>query len=184
MVVQLTGPLVEAAWGALRSGVARLDRRLAWGLLIAAVLLLLVGLTESRFRNWVAERVEDAHEAIRQGIEDMQQIHQAATEAQKTLARLHPDHRPPQTARGYITYVLARAPGPLSAAALTRRMQDQGYRSRSVHPERHVARVLRAHPQLFERDAQKYWRLRSHRASGSSHTAGEPGSASVPGGAQ
>lgn len=169
VVLNITGPLVEGAWSALHWGFARLDRRLVWGVVIVVGLLLLVGFTQPRFRNWLAERAEDARDVVKQGIEAMQQIHQDAAVASETLARLPPVPVPQRPARGYVAYVLARAPGPLSVAAITRRMQALGYVSRSAHPERHVGQVLRTHPRLFERVERGQWRLRSHRGRPVSH---------------
>ncbi|HEU5380135.1 MAG TPA: hypothetical protein VFV38_32320 [Ktedonobacteraceae bacterium] len=165
MVLNIGIPVLEASWRVLRWGVARLDRRWQWGLLGIAVLLLLWGLAQPRFRNWLAERADDVRSAVKQGIEEVQRIEQAAAEARETLNRSQPVPAPPRTARGYVAYVLARAPGPLSVATITRRMRKQGYHPRSAHPEQYVARLLRTHPRLFERVGRRRWQLRSHQYS-------------------
>lgn len=165
MLLSITGPLVETAVGGLRWGLSRLDRRLVWGALGFAVLILLIALTQSRFRTWLADQAENALDVAKQGIEAMQQIHQAAAAAQETLGHLPQAPLPQRSATGFVTYVLARAPGPLSVAAIIKRMKTLGYASRSAHPERYIGQILRTHPRLFERVGHRQWQLRSHQAS-------------------
>jgi len=67
-----------------------------------------------------------------------------------------------QIARDYAALVLGTSPIPLTGNTITRGMIAEGYLPRGEHPERYVSRVLHQHHDLFEQDASRRWRFKSH----------------------
>ena len=90
-------------------------------------------------------------------MEDYMRLKREAEKAHDILAQSRRLTEPPTTVRDHASRILSRAAGPLSAAELSRRMQEQGYVPRGTHPELYLRKVLRTHPGIFGMDEDKRW---------------------------
>jgi len=82
-----------------------------------------------------------------------------ATEAKRFLLEQERSVSQPIRVLEFLLFIFSRAEGALSVMEVTRRMIDLGYEPRGEHPERHVRRLLRAHPEWFEREETGHWKI-------------------------
>ena len=86
-----------------------------------------------------------------------------AAEAKRFLLEQERPVSQPIRVLEFLLFILSRAEGALSVMEVTRRMIDLGYEPRGEYPERHVRRLLRAHPEWFEREETGHWKITKSR---------------------
>ncbi len=150
---------------ALTSLLSRLD----WRVLAGGGVALLLAVAHPRSRGWLVDHARVLHSidwtgtmaSVRAFVATVLEAASEHSAANLELARRERPPTPPSRARGYLVSALSSALTPLSAAEITRRMIDAGYNPRGARPDLYVAKLLRQHPLLFERE-YGLWRLRSH----------------------
>jgi hypothetical protein len=177
VVVHLGGGLAlwlgASAVGGLISLLRRTDRRLLVAVGLAATLIAALLIAHPASRGWLREKA--------QYLFDMgpERLHIYLSAIGDGLLRLHDEdvnaklasgfileqrmlHEAPRLVRDFIPEILSRSHVPLSANEIVQEMVRRGYKPKGAHPERHVTRVLRAYPRLFDEQRPHRWGLRTH----------------------
>lgn len=167
------GMVVSLSFGVIRliiAAIARMDKRLLLAIMAglgAAILfpptrrlLLQFGqfLLSFAQSDLVRERLQAISSEIAMSTAQALEAKQFLLEKERSVSQ-------PAKALEYMLFALSRAGGALSAAELTRRMIDLGYRPRGENPKRYVRRLLGIHPEWFERDENGQWRITTNIAS-------------------
>lgn len=151
----------------------RTDRRLILVVGLASTLIAGILIAHPASRGWLREKAqrildlgpERLHEYLTVISDALIQLHEEDVNAKRASGFILKQQVPresPRLVRDYIPEILSRSHVPLTTGEIVQEMVRRGYEPKGTHPERYVARVLQAHPLLFDELRPHRWGLRSH----------------------